>query len=254
MHMGWRPRVDFPASYRHFHLVRTHGRVFAAPDHLDREELFSLGTLFTHPGVFSAVTLEEIRERIDSLDGRTTQPEPLGHQDGYQLVRFGEEYLALPGSCDGVDLAVLENRQRARVLSAPSLDQLRSRIEGLSQSDPVEFAGWLPIFEFSGNCGRHPQFAHTQEPPPGYRFTCSSPVPIQETPSRDGWMAKVGKAATSIGRTLAKIGTGIRPLFAMFVGGPRVGLRKRVKVLGAMSSLGANLLRRGCRFSAVARF
>ena len=40
----------------------------------------------------------------------------------------------------------------------------------------VEFAGWLPCFAFFGDCGRHPQFSHTDEPPPGYRFVRSEPA------------------------------------------------------------------------------
>ena len=39
---------------------------------------------------------------------------------------------------------------------------------------PVEFLGWLPAFRRSGDCGTHPQFAHTNAPPEGYAFTRSA--------------------------------------------------------------------------------
>ncbi len=38
---------------------------------------------------------------------------------------------------------------------------------------PIEFGGWLPAFKLFGNCGAHPQFAHTAEPPAGYCFVNS---------------------------------------------------------------------------------
>jgi glycosyltransferase involved in cell wall biosynthesis len=44
---------------------------------------------------------------------------------------------------------------------------------------PVEFLGWLPCFGRFANCGAHPQFAHTADPPPGYTFTRSE-VPLGE--------------------------------------------------------------------------
>jgi glycosyltransferase involved in cell wall biosynthesis len=40
---------------------------------------------------------------------------------------------------------------------------------------PVEFAGWMPVFERFGDCGRHPLFAHAATPPEGYRFVSSDP-------------------------------------------------------------------------------
>lgn len=45
--------------------------------------------------------------------------------------------------------------------------------EAEREAVPVEFLGWLPVFARFGNCGAHPQFAHTAAPPPGYRFTRS---------------------------------------------------------------------------------
>src|SRR5262245_29347494 len=43
-------------------------------------------------------------------------------------------------------------------------------------------------------------------------------------------------------------------MFSMVFGGPRVGLRARLRVLGAVGRLGAKLLRRGCRVLPVLKF
>src|SRR5688572_25008152 len=47
---------------------------------------------------------------------------------------------------------------------------------------PVEFAGWLPIYDVSGNCGKHPQFTHSAKPPEGYCFTRSVPATEEQRP------------------------------------------------------------------------
>jgi glycosyltransferase involved in cell wall biosynthesis len=49
---------------------------------------------------------------------------------------------------------------------------------------PVEFLGWLPAFKRFGDCGTHPQFAHTDSPPPGYRFVHSAPDQLSAPPTR----------------------------------------------------------------------
>src|SRR5437016_584218 len=51
----------------------------------------------------------------------------------------------------------------------------------------VEFVGWLPCFGFFGNCGNHPQFGHTESPPPGYRFTRSELKLEEAGPHRPRW-------------------------------------------------------------------
>ncbi len=63
MNMGRRDRVPFPASYKDFHLIRTHGRVFGIPPSLSHEGLLESGMLFKHPAILSAPTLDAMRER-----------------------------------------------------------------------------------------------------------------------------------------------------------------------------------------------
>src|SRR5262245_58259197 len=124
---------------------------------------------------------------------RVAFPEEYG---GYRLRRdLGCVYAAPPpldpeaiarvGMLDGVP----------GVLCATSLDELKRLVDeagppprvgdvepapaagvgAMLGASPVEFAGWLPVYGVSGNCGKHPQFKHTDTPPPGYRFTRSGP-------------------------------------------------------------------------------
>ena len=83
---------------------------------------------------------------------------------------------AVPQALGEIDLNLDHERTRDGVLVAASVEQVRERIEAAEKSVPVEFTGWLPVFLNFGNCGTHPQFAHTQEPPPGYRFVRSKPA------------------------------------------------------------------------------
>lgn len=59
---------------------------------------------------------------------------------------------------------------------------------------PVEFLGWLPVFKRFGNCGAHPQFAHTQAPPPGYTFVSSAPDTLQNDAPAPVPLGRFGRA------------------------------------------------------------
>jgi hypothetical protein len=78
--------------------------------------------------------------------------------------------------------------------------QVQDYIDGAPSTNPVpiEFAGWLPIFDFSGHCGSHPQFKHTANPPPGYRFTCSTPLGRTRPTLRRGIIAPLLNRAARI--------------------------------------------------------
>lgn len=250
MHLGLRPRVFFPKDYKGFPLLRTHGRIYAVPPGLDPEVLLEMGVLFTHPAALSGSTLEEVYHLIDHFDAEDQLPQVVDTFRHYNLVRFRGELYAVLQSAGSVDLDLAEDRQRGGVIPGSSLDELRRRIAEVPGREPVEFAGWLPIYTVSGNCGRHPQFTHTGAPPEGYRFT--SCAPPKRPRSRLGkmvgeWMEKAGKACVQAWRT-------VRPTCTMFFGGPPVGLRARVRVFGALCKLGIRLLGRGCRVGAVLRF
>lgn len=47
----------------------------------------------------------------------------------------------------------------------------------------IEYAGWLPVYAKFGNCGNHPQFAHLELPPLGYKFVMSKHAALQNAKS-----------------------------------------------------------------------
>lgn len=132
---------------------------------------------------------------------------------------------------------------RARKPGAVPDDDARAAV-------PVEFAGWLPIYEHAGNCGRHPQFQHTAAPPSGYRFTCSATSVGR--PSR--WGRGVGRLSDGVGRAWRALGRLLRPVVGLFRTGAGVGLSARLRVLAAMVRLFVALRRHGARLVPVLIF
>jgi glycosyltransferase involved in cell wall biosynthesis len=132
--------------------------------------------------------------------------------------------------------------------------EVQTRINGEAGAGAVtiEFAGWLPIFDLSGRCGSHPQFKHTANPPPGYRFTCSAPL-NEARPSipRRSSIAPLLERAGRIAHGFASL---IRPLWGACrpVAGVRVG--DRLRTLGAMIRLFRTLRRGGARLGPTLRF
>ncbi len=113
---------------------------------------------------------------------------------------------------------------------------------------PVEFAGWLPVYRASGNCGQHPQFAHTHAPPPGFRFTRSGRPPADpdtpELPPRPGRVVLLWRGLCA---TLGLPAAVVRNALDL---GPAASL----SALAALARLAVRLLRAGGRPGAVARF
>ncbi|MFO0878822.1 MAG: glycosyltransferase family 4 protein [Gemmataceae bacterium] len=250
MNLGLRSRVPFPREYRGFSLVRTHGRVLATPPGLDCEEMLDTGSLFSHPGVLSAASLEEIQQVIDALDPEAIQPTILETYRDYHLVRHRGLMCAVKAVAWPVDLDLPQERQRGGVVVGTSLDDLRAHLDEQNEATPVEFAGWLPIFEHSGNCGRHPQFTHTARPPEGYHFTWTAPRPKKLSRFWKGLKNRATAAALAVGKGFLTL----RSLATMFVGGPRVGLRNRARVLAALVRLYLRLRRGGARLGPTLRF
>ena len=117
----------------------------------------------------------------ESFPDGPEQPSVVAEYDGYDLVRYRGEFHGVPHSSGPVDLALADDRRRVGVVTGKSRGEVEAQFETRRDKAPVEYAGWLPIYEKSGDCGRHPQFAHTGEPPPGYRFTCSAPPKPRRT-------------------------------------------------------------------------
>jgi len=250
MHLGRREKELFPEAYNGFRLIRTHGRVFAIPPAADPARVLAAGTLFTHPAVFSEPTLDAVRRCIDEFDEGPLTPEPAGRFEGREVVRVGSAWHAVPDTAGAIDLLRPEVRRRAGVISAGSRAELEAAVRRAGALSPVEFAGWLPIYEFSGNCGKHPQFTHAGDPPPGYHFTSSAPAePVPPTQA-----SHFARFCGKVGRVRRSLGAVVRLPFAFFRPCRGVTVRARVRVFVALVRLVLTLLLKGCRPLAVLRF
>lgn len=250
MHHGRRERGHFPETYQRFQLIRTHGRVFGVPMSLNAKALYKDGSLFTHPAVLSASTLEELREQIDAFDVSPWRPEHVGMYAGYDLVRLADAVHAVPAGAGEVDLHLDDERRRAGVVSGGDRAEVEEHIRRLLDADAVEFAGWLPIYGFAGNCGRHPQFKHTAEPPPGYRFTVSEPPRRVPSSKPSLW----SRLTAGIGKVVIGMSTVAR-LLSAFVR-PRAGvtLRARWRIFLALWRMFRKMRARGCALMPTFRF
>jgi len=182
-----------------------------------------------------------------------SHPELVGTYQGYSLVRYGESFFGVPELAGPVDLNLEEECRHAGVIRAESWETIQERIATVRDLEtvPIEFAGWVPIFEHAGNCGRHPQFKHTANPPAGYRFTCSAPLQ-KRTPSL--WHTKLAPLLHRLGRIAKKLPWLMRPFFGVFRGTPGVSRRDRWRVFAAMIRLFFTLRRNGARLVPALRF
>jgi len=182
-----------------------------------------------------------------------SHPELVATYQGYSLVHYRGFFHAVPQLAGPVDLNLEEECLHAGVIHGETCEEVQERITRVRNSDavPIEFAGWLTIFEHAGNCGRHPQFKHTADPPPGYRFTCSAPL-HKVGPSL--WQRTLGPLLNRVGRIVQKLPWLMRPFFGAFRGASGVSLRARLRVLAAMIRLFFTLRRGGARLGPVLRF
>jgi glycosyltransferase involved in cell wall biosynthesis len=250
--LGARPKYKFPAYYRDFYLVRSGGRVFGIPPFLDAEDLVERDQFSSHPAVVSAATLEEIAGLIDAFDPGAFQARPAGSVHGYDLVHYRGRVHGVPRAAGPVGLDVEEERRAAGVITGSTRAEVEGQIRQALGAVPVEFGGWLPVFRFAGNCGRHPQFTHTAEPPPGYRFTCSAPP--RPSGRRPAWRRRLAQLLDGLARGLTVLWLLLRPLVGVFRGGPRCTVRARFRVLATMARLFVALRRGGARLIPTLRF
>jgi glycosyltransferase involved in cell wall biosynthesis len=180
-------------------------------------------------------------------------PELVGSFGGYNLVRYRESFFGIPQLAGQVDLAVEEECRHAGVLCAATCEDLQQRIAGSpdTETTPVEFAGWLPVYETSGNCGRHPQFKHTAIAPEGYRFTCSA-ASKKLLPSL--WQRAISALLTQLKRFILGLFLLIRPVFGALLGTSGVAPRDRFRVFAAMMRMYFSLRQGGARLVPVLRF
>ncbi|MDB5311903.1 MAG: hypothetical protein JWO38_6105 [Gemmataceae bacterium] len=169
-------------QYRGFRLFEHLDDFYGVPPYLLRADLYAPDQLIRHPAVMSAPTRELLEARIDASDPSPAVCEPVGEFDGHELIRYGERVYGLPRGTDAVDLTCEADLVRDGVLCGDTREEIEDRVRADRTASPVEFLGWLPVFRVFGNCGAHPQFGHTQNPPPGYKFVRSCPRGVVLSP------------------------------------------------------------------------
>src|SRR5262245_55493411 len=168
-----------------FRHMKGHGRHFAVPDFLDPDREESPWAFMHHPATLSASTLDALETLVDEYDSGPFQAVPLEKFRDYNIFRQGDAVFATPTSAGKVDPSNEDERRRYVTAIGSTAEEVKGRLRTLGESATVEYVGWLPIFEKTANCGRHPQFGHTATPPSGYRFSCSAPRKRLSAPSWD---------------------------------------------------------------------
>ncbi len=256
MNFGRRPRVLPPLTYKGFRVLRTHGWVYGVPPFLVPKllptDMLANGALFSHPAILTAPTLEELLARIDVYDPRQDRPQVVGSHEEYDLVRHRGSLYGVPKAAGDVDLDLPEERQRAGVVCGATRRDVEEGIRIRRGSTGVEFGGWLPVYRSWGNCGQHPQFTHTGEPPPGYHFTRSAPPYLGWEPVES--RTRFARACKKLNKLWAGLGQATRPLFAFFKPDRRISIAARVRTLWAVLRLLVTLLWRGAKPLAIFQF
>ncbi len=245
MRLVRRPFVSFTTT--RYRLIRTQECVYAIPSSLDAEELLESGQLCAHPGVYSAATREDLERLLDELETRPPSPNIIGKCEGYDLHQYRDWFYAIPRDAGYIDLDRPEDRRRGGVIEGATRAEVERRIREFATTTPVEFAGWLPIYDVSGNCGKHPQFTHASKPPEGYRFTRSGEAKEEDKPDLPE------RPASRLARVGSLLWLAVRWLYTL-MSGPRVGLIVRVKTLVAMMRMYRMLRRNGGGRWATLRF
>jgi glycosyltransferase involved in cell wall biosynthesis len=182
-----------------------------------------------------------------------SHPELVASYGEYNIMSYRRTFYGVPQLAGPVDLKLAEERRHMGVLHGKSIEQLQQQIDAAVDAGavPVEFAGWLPVFELSGNCGRHPQFKHTNLPPTGYRFSCSAPL---RNLRRSIWQRAIAHVVTWLNQIVLACCLALRPLFGIFRGTPGVTIRNRVRVLAHGVRMFAEFLRHGAKIIPALRF
>ena len=142
-------RSDYPHYYGDFTIVLNQGRFYGIPGFLDPARVHN--RLTTHPAILSASSRAELEALIRDYDSAWYQQQLVDWIDGYALIRYRGAVYAVPEATGPVDLDSAEERRHAGVLRGGSCDEIQQLVRQRTGSSPVEFAGWLPIFEASGN-------------------------------------------------------------------------------------------------------
>lgn len=177
--------------------------------------------------------------------------EQLDSYQGYHIVRRGPSYFGIPQTVDRRYTPWEEACQQAGALTAASREELERRIDATRTGRPIEFAGWLPVYADVGNCGQHPQFKHTSNPPPGYRFTYSAPLyppPAQPLRAAGQWLRE------RLQPLCRKVEKAVRPVFTLLRGGPGLAPWSRLRMLRSAVRMFCQLRRQGAGLSTILLF
>jgi glycosyltransferase involved in cell wall biosynthesis len=247
-----RARPVLPRKHRGYLLVRQCGRFFGVPLYLNPVTVNGFTTETNHPAALSAPTLDGLVSLIDEQGDGPPGGDSIGSCGGYELVRFRDKVYGVPLRAGRVDLDLAEERWRCGVIDGRTRDELEGRIRRAGECVEVEFAGWAPVFGQFGNCGRHPQFEHTAEPPAGYRFTCSAPATRKRPPS---WLAsQAGLFLRRAGCAAMGLWLAARSLFGVFWGSAGLAPVARARVIAAVFRLGGAMRRNGARLGHILNF
>ncbi len=158
------------------------------------------GRVLNHPSALWAPSREALLVRIERYDPTPYRTEHVGECDGHDLLRHGGRVYGVPQGFGPVDLNLEEDRTQDGIVRGDSPDQVAERIRAAKVAKPVEFLGWLPVFKRFGNCGAHPQFGHTEAPPPGYNFVRTDRVNLDEEQPvvRPGVLQRIGTLAGAL--------------------------------------------------------
>ncbi len=223
-----------PDTFSGFTVVEQDGRAYGVPDFLGTFDPRRLPSL-THPAVLWAPTREELATLIDEYDPTRFQSEVVGECDGHDLVRHGGRVYGVPRRLGPVDLNLDEDRTRAGIVCGATCEEVRESVRADRAAAAVEFTGWLPVFERFGNCGTHPQFAHTRNPPAGYRF-------VQSRPSQGGASSGRASRLAALGR---RLWVRVSPVLSLLRNAVRYGPVPCVRVLAAAARLFVRSRRQG---------
>ncbi len=159
--------------YKGFNLVYYGSQFYGVPLSMGSVDL-SQENVLSAKEVLSAPLLKELKREIDERIRLSKEPVTIiSAYKRYNLLSFAGQFYAAPQRLGAIDLTVRGDRQRPGILCDSSLKNLKLKIKQLEQAVKIEFGGWLPCFRHFGNCGMHPQFAHTKTSPLGYQFVRS---------------------------------------------------------------------------------
>ena len=186
-------------EYRGFQLFEFEEQYYGVPADLVHIPRVEIERAFDHPAVVVSRSREGLEVLIDSFDPTPFRREQVGEFEDCDIIRHGETFYGIPRRLGLVDPNLEKDRTRNGVVTGDSPEEVIERIRDSRTAYPVEFAGWLPVFDRFGNCGSHPQFAHTQAPPPGYRFTNSRPVDDDALArAKPGLATRIGKLIAAV--------------------------------------------------------